>query len=100
MEVRFGTRKLLKCYENLARAVRAWGPAVARRYVERVNILYVSRSAADLAASPALRFHALEGDRAGEYSIRLDGFMRLIVTFEDAALTIVTVKEVSKHYGD
>lgn len=80
--------------------MRAWGPDVARQYVARVNVLYRARSAHDLAQFAALGFHPLTGDRRGQYALKLTGFMRLIVTFADPALTRVTIEEVSKHYDD
>jgi proteic killer suppression protein len=100
MKVRFRSQLLEDCYRNFKRAVREWGKEVATRYVERVNVLYRVKSAAELGQFPALRFHALRGDRKGQYAITLTGFMRLIVTFDDSAMTIVQIEEVSKHYGD
>jgi len=44
--------------------------------------------------------HPLRGDRSGQYAIRLGDRERLIITFENEAFTIVSVEEVSKHYGD
>ena len=100
MEVRFKTKLLKRCYEKSAIAVRQFGPEVARRYIERVNILVQCRSASDLERLAPLEFHPLKGERAGQYAIRLTGFMRLIIRFQDRAMTIVRVEEVSKHYGD
>ncbi len=49
MEVRFRTKRLQRCYESQKAAQRQWGTKIARKYVERVNILIASRSTADLA---------------------------------------------------
>lgn len=100
MEVRFRTVHLRKCFESQKLARRAWGAEVARRYVERVLILSNSRNATDLTRFPSLRFHPLEGTRQGQYAVTLVGRYRLIITFEDKAMEIVCVEEVSKHYGD
>jgi proteic killer suppression protein len=100
VDVRFKTRQLRRCYEEEVEANRVWGRETARRYIERVNILYRVKHAGELAAFAALRFHELKGKRKEQYALKLTGLMRLIVTFEDQALTIVRVEEVSKHYDD
>ena len=100
MDVRFSTTTLQKCYTDHKAAVRAWGAAVARRYVQRVDLLKAAPSAEALYQHKAVRFHPLKGSLAGTYALNLDGFHRLLVRFENEAMTIVTVEEVSKHYGD
>ena len=81
-------------------AVRAFGDEVARRYIQRINIIKATRSANDLHKLPGLRFHALTGKRQGQYAINLTGFYRLIVTLQGTKLEVVQIEEVSKHYGD
>ena len=100
MTVRFRSQLLEECYRQHRRGVREWGKEVAKRYIERINVLYRVKSAAELSAFPALKFHPLRGDRQGQFAIKLTGFTRLIVSFDDQAMTIVQVAEVSKHYGD
>jgi toxin HigB-1 len=80
MEVRFATRQLERRYRNRVEAIRAWGPVVGARYVERVGFLTRANSLADLYDARFLRFHTLVGDRAGQYALNLTGQMRLIVT--------------------
>lgn len=98
MEVGFRTTRLRTCYEQHREAEREWGAAVARRYVQRVNLLHTVETVQDLSATRALRFHELKGDRRGQYALGLDRRMRLIVTFP--APGVVQVEEVSRHYGD
>ena len=100
MQVEFRTRKLRECYQESKKAVKEWGDKVARRYVERVNVLKVTRSADDLYKIAPLRFHALKGKKEGQYSLTLIDRWRLVTTFVDDAKTIVRIEEVSKHYGD
>jgi len=100
VEIRFRTQRLLSCYAKSAVGVREWGEKVARRYVERINILKQARSAGELHKIPALRFHPLKGDRRGQHTITLVERWRMVVTFQDDALTIVRIEEVSAHYGD
>jgi proteic killer suppression protein len=81
-------------------AVREFGSEVARRYIQRIQIVKNTRSIDELRRLPGLRLHALTGSRDGQYAINLTGFYRLIVTLEGAELQVVRIEEVSKHYGD
>ncbi len=92
--------QLQRCYEKVNEATRRWGEAVARRYTQRINILHTCESIADLHGMTALRFHALKGERAGQYALRLTDRMRLIVSFSGKDQKNVCVEEVSQHYGD
>lgn len=100
MIIEFRTAGLRKCYEENSQAVRRWGGEVARRYVDRINILLAAQSVGDLHTIPQLKFHSLKGTRSGEFAIHLDGFMRLIVTFDEKRKDVVRIEEVSKHYDD
>ena len=99
MEVTFRTSKLEACFRSWGLGQRAWGADVARRYVERINILQSARGLGDLHAIPSLRLHPLTGRRQGQLAMTLTGRWRLIVTVGSAA-TVVRVEEVSKHYDD
>ena len=98
MEITFRTRQLERCYLQSQFAVRTFGDVVARKYVERVNIIKLSKSIDDLKKLPGLRCHQLAGDRAGQWAINLTGFYRLIFTLEGERLEIARIEEVSKHY--
>lgn len=100
MEIRFKTNTLKKQYEYSANAVSAYGSQVARKYIERVNIIKKSKSVDELIPIRTLRCHPLKGDRKGEWSITLTGFYRLIFTLHGENLEIARIEEVSKHYGD
>ena len=100
MEIRFRTRHLEACFLEHKLAVRAFGEEVARRYVQRIQIVKAAQSVDELRRLPGLRFHPLSGARAGEYGINLTGFYRLIVTLHGTELQVVQIEEVSKHYGD
>lgn len=99
MNVRFRSRQLLRRYERHQEAERAWGTAVARKYIQRVSLLYAADHLHDLFALRALRLHPLKGERAGQYAMTLHERWRLIVTLEDEGRTAV-VEEVTNHYGD
>lgn len=100
MLVNFKTKKLRKQYETSAEAIKAYGPEVGRKYVQRIGIIKQTATLTELQALPGLRCHALKGNRLGQWAVNLTGFMRLVFTFEDEALTVVCIEEVSKHYGD
>ncbi len=98
MEVEFASKSLRRCYERYAEAVREWGPAVGRKYVLRVNVLYAAAEFGVLYSMRALRLHKLKGQREGQYGITLHGRWRLLVA--RLADDRVRVEEVTKHYGD
>jgi len=98
--VTFRNRKLEKCYAKHKHAIRAWGDAVAHKYVERINLIQVAADLEELRKLPALKCHPLKGDREGQYAISLTGFYRLIFTMHGEHLEVVHVEEVSKHYDD
>jgi toxin HigB-1 len=100
VQVSFRTTELQQAYVKHGKGRRLWGDAVARKYVDRINILYAAQSADDLFKIPPLRFHPLEGDREGKYALTLHDRFRLVVSFEDKAMTRVVVEEVSNHYDD
>jgi toxin HigB-1 len=100
MEVQFRTRKLLKHYENHNEAEKAYGIPVARRYIERINIIKQTRDMNELMQLPGLRCHELKGDRKGQYAIKLTGFYRIIFTVIGKKLEVACIEEVSKHYDD
>lgn len=100
LKVEFRTKKLEKQYKESKQAIRDFGEAVARRYVQRINAIKHSRSIDEVCKLPGFHCHPLKGDREGEWSITLVGRMRLIFTLKGRKLEIVRIKEVSKHYGD
>lgn len=100
MEVLFRTRKLEKEYREHRRADQAYGSEVARRYIERINIIKQARDIEELERLPGLRCHKLKGDRQGFWAVNLTGRCRLIFSLEGERLEIVRIEEVSKHYDD
>lgn len=99
MQVKFRTSELRDAFERHQKGVRLWGEAVARRYIQRVKLLQAANSVDDLFKIPPLKFHPLTGNGKGRYSLTLVDRSRMITTFEDLAMTVVWVEEVSKHYG-
>ena len=100
MYIEFRTTQLEKCYRFESERGKKWGTEVARRYVERVNILKAANSIADVRALKALACHSLKGDRKDQHAVKLTRRWRLIFTLHGDGLRIVRIEEVSKHYGD
>ena len=100
MQIQFRTKKLEKQYAQHKLAVKAYGVKVARKYVQRINIIKETKDFDELSVLPGLKCHQLKGDREGQYAINLTGFYRLIFTLVGESLEIVQIEEVSKHYDD
>ena len=97
MEVDFRTRRLERCAQHVAAAVRAWGPEVGPRYIERVQLLQEIPSLESLFSFRALGFHPLRGDRRGQFALRLTGRMRLIVERGPVEGSVTVVEVVDYH---
>ena len=100
MQIEFRTKKLEKQYVQHKLAVKAYGNEVARKFIQRINIIKQAKDFDELSGLRGLRCHPLKGDREGQYAIDLTGFYRLIFTLVGESLEIVQIEEVSKHYDD
>ena len=98
VEIRYRSRHLQECASQEKEAIKAWGPEVGRRYVERLGTVRTAEKLADLYSFQQLRFHPLKANLASYYSITLTGRWRIIVTSPDE--TTVIIEEVSNHYDD
>ncbi len=99
MRIVFRTRKLGRAYEEVDRAIRLWGSEVAPKYISRVNAIYAAQNFDVFKRIRAFDPHELKGQRAGEWALALTKRSRLIVIPSEDGET-VTIKEVTKHYGD
>ncbi len=95
--IKFRTNKLKKCFKDYKSGQRVLGQEVATKYIQRVQILQQTKDLDELMSLSVLHCHPLVGDRDGFYGIKLTGFYRLIVSIQEG---VVTIEEVSKHYGD
>ena len=100
MKNRFRTRKLEKQYRSHREAEKAYGRIVARKFIQRIEIIKLVRDIDELKGMPGLRCHVLKGGRKSQWAVNLAGFYRLIFTLEGEYLEIARIEEVSKHYGD
>lgn len=69
----------------------------ARQAEMRLDRLEVAVSLADLAALPGNRFETLRGDRAGQFSIRINDQWRICFSWPDGSPGPVDVEIVDYH---
>lgn len=63
--------------------VRKWGPDVQRIGLRKLRILDAATSTDDLRVPPGNRLEKLRGDRAGQWSIRVNDQWRLCFEWRD-----------------
>lgn len=101
MYIEFKTTKLERCYLKRRDREKAWGRAVARKYVQAVNLLKAVTHPSHLGAFPQFDYEPLRQDRRGQHSLELGRRAHLIFTVHegDDAL-IARIEEVNTtHYG-
>ena len=97
MEVEYRSRSLARRGADEREAAKASGVSVARKYIQRLQIIAAAPTWEALRSYRALGLHPLKGTRRGEYAMTLTGRWRLIVRPEGET---VWIEEVSQHYGD
>lgn len=75
MEILFGDSKLQKLCEQRKMAQKRLGQIGARKLSSRLSDLAAAESVRELVAG---RPHPLKGDRAGQFSVDLEGVKRLV----------------------
>ena len=100
MKISFKTSRLQKEYEYHRNAVKSYGEPIARKYIQRVNLLKRAKNLDEVKALPGLNCHPLKGNRKGQWAVKLSGFYRLVFTVSGNALNLARIEEVSKHYDD
>ncbi len=58
-------------------------PAIQKIALRKLMMIHNSKTLEDLRIPPANRLEALEGDRKGQYSIRINGQWRICFTVEN-----------------
>jgi plasmid maintenance system killer protein len=99
MQVEFKTDELAKWFTTAKEARKALGEQIAKAYRKQVELLQAAPNQSELSRIPQLHFKAMAKGTplAGKYSIRLSGFMRIVLSIEGQ---VITVEEVSKHYDE
>ena len=71
---------------------------VIKQYQKKINILISITEIKELNNFCSLKFEALKGNRAGQYSIRLNRQYRLIFRIDKNGELEIIIIEISKHY--
>jgi plasmid maintenance system killer protein len=97
MQINFKTDELATWFQSVKEARKGLGDQIGKAYRKQIELLQAAPNSAELSKIPQLHFKAMAKGTplAGKYSIRLSGFMRLVVSISGDT---VTVEEVSKHY--
>lgn len=109
MIVTYSNDKVRKQCTNFKEAKRKFPQKVPLNLFKLINLLEAADSLADIQKIPKYNLHALRGNYAGKWALRVDGNSgyRLIVSFEldNATISIhavdvteINIEEVSKHY--
>ena len=89
----------MRAFETQKVAVKTWGPDIGRTYIRRIRSIQAVERFEDLRKLPQLAFHALTGNRSGEFAITIIGKMRLILKKEMIdGIEAAIIWEVSDHY--
>jgi len=78
----FGDRHTERLFHR--EPVRKWGPDVQRAGLRKLRILDAATSLEDLRAPPGNQLEKLRGDRAGQWSIRVNDQWRLCFVWRTA----------------
>lgn len=62
---------------------RRFPPEILKRAIRKLEYVHLATSLNDLKFPPSNRFHALEGNRKGQYSISVNDQWRICFRFED-----------------
>ncbi len=100
MKVTFRSKELQQRFEKSAEAFRAYGEAVGRKYIQRIDIIMKITNLDELIRLPGLVCHPLKGKLKGCWAMRLNGFYRLIFSVGGDKNDVIRIEEVSKHFGD
>lgn len=98
MHIRFGDKKLQSLYEATS-PPKGYSLEVHKAFCDKVRLLQRAASMQDLRNLKSLRYEKLKGPRAGQFSLRLNRQLRLIVRPEhDNSAIVLVIEELTKHY--
>jgi proteic killer suppression protein len=94
MEISFATPELDNL-ETDPSAGKEHSQGVVKAYRKRLQAIRAAVDRRDFYAMKSLHFEKLQGDRDGQYSMRLNDQWRLILTIDDSdrAVTILSIED-------
>ncbi len=99
MRVEYASAALKRCAVSFDEGTRKWGKAVARKFIQRIGEVQAAPSLQDLRQSRAMHFHKLHGFNPPRFGILIHDRWRMeFIISPDKQ--VITVQEVSNHYGD
>ena len=98
MEVEYSTGRVATASLSITEAIRQFGTTIGRKYIQRIMVMRAADKFSQLYGHQALRLHPLNGDRVGQYAMKLTGNYRLIV--ESIQEDKVLVVGVEDYHGD
>ena len=78
MKIIFDKKRLGETCNSEKECKREWGEAGAKKVGQRLKELAAADTLQDMWHIPAAGFHALHGDREGQYAVSLHGAFRLV----------------------
>lgn len=92
VKIEYGDEELRRLAEEVDFRPKQWGRDLVAAYRKKLQVLDSALDERDLRAMRSLNLEKLKGDRAGQYSVRLNDQFRLILTFhtgEDGRIVVV-----------
>ena len=99
VKIEYGDEELRRLAEEVDFRPKQWGRDLVVAYRRRIQVLDSALDERDLRAMRSLNLEKLKGDRAGQYSVRLNDQFRLVLTFhtEDDGRVVVVLELVDYH---
>lgn len=104
MEIRFKQSYLKELYEtgSCSDKKHRFQPQIISKYRKTVDLLEANATKEDLYRFHSLHFEALQGDKEGLFSVRVNDQYRLELSIEvigrEPVITVCTIEEMSNHY--
>jgi proteic killer suppression protein len=99
VELEFEDDDLRRLYTEAEFRLSRLGPEITRAFRRKVQLLANTVDERDIRAMRSLRMEKLAGDRAGQYSIRLNDQFRLIFNLKtDSRGRVVIIIEVVDYH--
>lgn len=104
MQIEFAQEYLLELYQSgkTSDKKHRFQPQVVKGYIKAVDVLKMARQIEDLFPFKGLNFEALQGGKAGLFSVRANGQYRVEFKVSSAGdeqiVTICLITELSNHY--
>lgn len=99
MKIEYGDEELRRVAEERDYRPRNWGRDLVVAYRKKIQVLDSAMDERDLRAVRSLNLEKLKGDRAAQYSVRLNDRFRLILTFhtKDDGRVVAVLEVVDYH---